>query len=294
MMSEQITGYPAGVGQAAEQLLAWYRDAGVDETLVDYPIDRFVATDNARTAVITVPRQSEVPLSSSLTPTPRVGLMPNAGAVLNPLSKTEDAADLQTRAAAGGAPDLAALRECLARFEGCGLKQTAMSLVFGDGNPNADVMFIGEAPGADEDREGRPFVGVSGQLLDRMMASIGLDRDTAYITNILPWRPPGNRQPTPGEIAACLPFIQRHIQLVAPKVLVLVGGTSAKTLLGRKEGIMRLRGRWRSYQPEQRTGSESQLIPTIATFHPAFLLRTPAQKANAWRDLLMVKQKLLN
>jgi DNA polymerase len=168
-----------------------------------------------------------------------------------------------------------------------------MTLVFGDGNPNADVMFIGEAPGADEDREGRPFVGVSGQLLDRMIASIGLDRDSAYITNILPWRPPGNRQPTPGEVAACLPFIQRHIQLVAPKVLVLVGGTSAKTLLGRKEGIMRLRGRWLAYQPEQRTGFESEPIPTLATFHPAFLLRTPGQKANAWRDLLMVKQKLV-
>jgi uracil-DNA glycosylase family 4 len=279
-MSEQITGYPAGARQAVEQLLAWYRDAGVDETLVDYPINRFVTTDNARTAAITVPRQSEAGVSSSSTPPPRAGLMPNAGTILNPLSKTQDACDL------------AALRESLARFEGCGLKHTAMNLVFGDGNPNADVMFIGEAPGADEDREGRPFVGVSGQLLDRMMASIGLDRGSAYITNILPWRPPGNRQPTPGEVAACLPFIQRHIQLVAPKLLVLVGGTSAKTLLGRKEGIMRLRGRWLAYQPEQRIGSKSEPIPTIATFHPAFLLSAPAQKANAWSDLLMVKQKL--
>ena len=292
-MSEQITGYPAGAGQAVEQLLAWYRDGGVDETLVDYPIDRFAVTDNARTAVITVPRQSEPAVSSSSTSTPRAGLMPDAGAVLNPLSNTQDAPGLQARTAAGGVRDLAALRESLARFEGCALKHTAMNLVFGDGNPNADVMFIGEAPGADEDREGRPFVGVSGQLLDRMIASIGLDRDSAYITNILPWRPPGNRQPTPGEVAACLPFIQRHIQLVAPKVLVLVGGTSAKTLLGRKEGIMRLRGRWLAYQPEQHTGFESEPIPTLATFHPAFLLRTPGQKANAWRDLLMVKQKLV-
>ena len=292
-MSEQITGRLAGAGQAVEQLLTWYRDAGVDETLVDYPIDRFAATDLARTAAIAVSRQSEAVVSSSSTPPPRAGLMPDAGAVPNLLSSAEDAPDLQAREAAGGATDLAALRESLTRFEGCALKHTAMTLVFGDGNPNADVMFIGEAPGADEDREGRPFVGVSGQLLDRMMASIGLDRGSVYITNILPWRPPGNRQPTPGEVAACLPFIQRHIQLVAPKVLVLVGGTSAKTLLGRKEGIMRLRGRWLAYQPEQRSGSESEPIPTLAIFHPAFLLRAPAQKANAWRDLLMVKQKLL-
>jgi DNA polymerase len=192
------------------------------------------------------------------------------------------------REIADAAADLATLRTSLAAFEGCPLKHTAKNLVFGDGNPTADVMVIGEAPGADEDREGLPFVGVSGRLLDRMLASIGLDRESAYIANILPWRPPGNREPTPAEVAVCLPFIERHIELVAPRFLVLVGGTAAKTLLGRREGIMRLRGRWLAYRTER---SEAP-IPTLATFHPAFLLRSPAQKANAWRDLLMLKLKL--
>ncbi|MDA1310408.1 MAG: uracil-DNA glycosylase, partial [Proteobacteria bacterium] len=150
-MSEQITGHPAGAGQAVEQLLAWYRDAGVDETLVDHPIDRFAATEHARTAVIAVPRQSEVAAYSSVTPPP-AGQTPNAGAVPNRPVNAQDAPDLQARAAAGGATDLAALRESLERFEGCALKHTAKTLVFADGNPNADVMFIGEAPGADEDR----------------------------------------------------------------------------------------------------------------------------------------------
>ncbi|MBM3571644.1 MAG: uracil-DNA glycosylase, partial [Alphaproteobacteria bacterium] len=165
---------------------------------------------------------------------------------------------------------------------------TATNLVFGDGNPQAGLMLIGEAPGADEDRQGLPFVGVSGQLLDRMLAAIGRDRRSAYITNILPWRPPGNRQPTPAEIALCLPFIQRHIELVAPRVMVLVGGTSAKALLGRAEGIMKLRGRWFEYA----SVGLAQPVAALATYHPAYLLRTPAQKREAWRDLLAVKKKI--
>ena len=178
-----------------------------------------------------------------------------------------------------------ALRAALAAFDGCGLKETASNLVFADGNPDADLMLIGEAPGADEDRRGPPFVGVSGQLLDHMLASIGRDRGSCYITNMLPWRPPGNRQPTAAELAACLPFLRRHIQLAAPRVLVFVGGTSAKTLLARSEGIMRLRGRWYDYAP----GGERAPIPALAIFHPAYLLRSPAQKALAWRDLLTLK-----
>ena len=197
-------------------------------------------------------------------------------------------ADDRGRALADASKDLESLRAALENFEGCGLKKTAKSLVFGDGNPFAEVMFIGEAPGADEDRDGIPFVGVSGKLLDRMIASIGLDRQSVYITNILPWRPPGNREPTRGEIAACLPFICRHIALVDPKILVLVGGTSAKTLLGRKEGIMRLRGRWMPLG----SGKLDRPIPALAMFHPAFLLRSPGQKATAWKDLLMIKAKL--
>jgi uracil-DNA glycosylase len=274
-MSELIVGSAGDAVGGVETLLAWYRDAGVDEVLLERPLDRFAATE--ATKVSTPPR--------SIPADPRVS--PRADARL--ASETRDTApNVQASAVAAAAKDLAELRESLAAFQGCPLKHTAMNLVFGDGNPDAAVMFIGEAPGADEDREGRPFVGVSGRLLDRMMASIGLDRETAYITNILPWRPPGNREPTPAEVAACLPFIQRHIQLVAPRALVLVGGTAAKTLLGRKEGIMRLRGRWLTYGEQ----GDSPPIPALATFHPAFLLRSPAQKSNAWRDLLLVQKKL--
>jgi DNA polymerase len=151
-------------------------------------------------------------------------------------------------------------------------------------------MFIGEAPGADEDRQGLPFVGVSGQLLDRMLKAIGLDRKTnAYISNVLFWRPPGNRSPTPAEISACLPFVERHIELLDPAVLVLVGGIAAKTMLARQEGIMRLRGRWFTYQ----TPRMSRPIPVIATYHPAYLLRSPGQKREAWRDMLEIKAKIL-
>jgi uracil-DNA glycosylase len=278
-----MAGQSTGTEQAVENLLAWYRDAGVDEVLVDDPLDRFEAakvdTDTgpvARDQVSPdlVSAKSSAPITSS-------SARPDAATPLVSNGAAENIANAAT--------DLAALRESLAAFDGCPLKHTAKNLVFGDGDPKADVMFIGEAPGADEDREGRPFVGVSGRLLDKMMASIGLDRDSAYITNILPWRPPGNRDPTPPEVAACLPFIKKHIQLVSPKVVVLVGGTSAKTLLGRKEGIMRLRGRWLAYKTEEMVDP----IPALATFHPAFLLRSAAQKGNAWRDLLMVKSKLM-
>jgi DNA polymerase len=160
--------------------------------------------------------------------------------------------------------------------------------VFADGNPAAKVMVIGEAPGADEDRAGLPFVGVSGQLLDRMLACIGLDRATAYITNVIFWRPPGNRQPTPAEIAACLPFVERHIELVSPELLVLVGGASAKTILARGEGITKLRGRWHDYE----SAGMSRPIPAMPTYHPAFLLRQPVLKRDAWRDLLAIQERL--
>jgi DNA polymerase len=192
-------------------------------------------------------------------------------------------------ALAAAANSLPELRDALARFDGCALKRTATNLVFADGNPAARVMFIGEAPGADEDRQGLPFVGVSGQLLDRMLAAIGLSRKTnAYISNVLFWRPPGNRSPTPAEIAACLPFVERHVELLDPAVLVLVGGIAAKTMLARSEGIMRLRGRWFTYE----TPRMSRPIPTIATYHPAYLLRSPGQKRDAWRDMLEIQAKL--
>lgn len=276
-------GNVISIEAAVDNVFAWYRDAGVDEALLDRPLDRFEATELAKTNALpqSVVRGVVAPdISLQGGGSPR--------SIPHTMSARAPIVDVPAMDIASAAVDLAGLRESLVAFEGCPLKRTAKNLVFGEGSPNARVMFIGEAPGADEDREGRPFVGVSGQLLDRMMASIGLDRDLAYITNILPWRPPGNREPTPAEVTACLPFIKKHIQLVAPSVLVLVGGTAAKTLLTRKEGIMRLRGRWLEYKPVETVDP----IPALATFHPAFLLRSPAQKSNAWRDLLMIKKKL--
>lgn len=177
------------------------------------------------------------------------------------------------------------LRETMLAFESCSLKQSAMNLVFADGNSQAKIMFVGEAPGADEDRQGLPFVGQSGQLLDRMLKAVGLDRTQVYISNIIPWRPPGNRPPTPSEIAVCQPFIQKHIQLVQPKILICLGGVAAKTLLNSSEGIMKLRGKWRDYPL-----CNDKTVKAMATFHPAYLLRSPGQKALVWRDFLMIKE----
>jgi uracil-DNA glycosylase family 4 len=189
---------------------------------------------------------------------------------------------------ASGAESLPALREAMARFEASPLRETATNLVFADGVPESGLMLIGEAPGADEDRLGRPFVGVSGQLLDRMLASVGLVRERDfYITNILPFRPPGNRTPTDAEIALFLPFILRHIELARPRHLVLLGGVAAKSLLRSREGITRLRGRW-----HQVTCGEEQALPALATLHPAYLLRTPLAKREAWNDLLMLRRKI--
>ncbi len=193
---------------------------------------------------------------------------------------------MAAREAAASAETLDALRQSLAGFEGCNLRFTATNLVFADGNPEARVMFVGEAPGMEEDLQGLPFVGRSGQLLDRMLQAIGLDRTSAYIANVVPWRPPGNRTPTPQETEICRPFIHRQIALVDPDVLVLLGGAAAKQLLQTSEGILRLRGKWRSYDTGTRT------IRALATLHPAYLLRQPLQKKLAWRDLLSLKEAL--
>src|SRR5205807_3545573 len=197
-----------------------------------------------------------------------------------------EAAELAARNAAGGAATLEELRAILERFEGCALRATATQLVFGDGNPQARVMFVGEAPGRDEDLAGVPFVGRSGKLLDRMLAAIGLDRTKVYIANVVPWRPPGNRTPTPQETASCLPFTRRQIELVDPDVLVCLGGPSAQTLLNLKDGILKSRGRWFSFHTGKRE------IRAIATLHPAYLLRQPLQKRLAWRDFLAIKKAL--
>lgn len=275
-------------------LLRWHVDAGVDEAVGDVPTDHFKAAPDFKATPDPAARRETAagrarapsgPAPAAPPPEP-----PKRGANV-PLSlESPAAAEGSANLLANEASTLAELRDAMARFEGCSLKHTAMNLVFGDGNPDADVMFVGEAPGADEDREGLPFVGVSGRLLDRMIAAIGLDRTSAYITNILPWRPPGNRKPTTNEVTVCLPFIRRHIALAAPRVLVLVGGTSTSALLGRPEGITRLRGRWLVYRGDDSGGGAE--IPCMAIYHPAYLLRQAALKRDAWRDLLAIQERL--
>jgi DNA polymerase len=269
--------------EAALAALAFQVAAGADEAIGDEPVDWFDEARKQQAAAVAAP--AEKPPVPASAPPPRQAAPPAA-----PRRRIEaensDAAEASAKALAAAAADLDGLRAAMAGFGDCPLKHTAANLVFGAGNPDADIMLIGEAPGADEDRQGVPFVGVSGQLLDKMLASIGLDRESAYITNMLPWRPPGNRKPTPAETMMCLPFIRRHIALVGPKVLVFVGGTAASTLLQRSEGITKLRGRWLEYL------DGDLAIPAMAIFHPAYLLRQPALKELAWRDLITVKQKL--
>jgi uracil-DNA glycosylase family 4 len=275
-------------------LLAFYVEAGVDAVLDEAPVNRF-------TAAAAEPRSAQAPAGDPpLSPpqAPRTRLPPSRPGDLTPDMRSRplptnlgvppapDAAIMAARHAAAGATSLDVLRAMLERFEGCGLRLTAKRLVFADGNPQARVMFVGEAPGREEDIEGLPFVGRSGQLLDRMMAAIGLDRTTAYIANIIPWRPPGNRTPTPQESQICLPFIKRQIELADPDILVCLGGPSAAALLGTTEGIRKSRGRWRVYH----TGTRE--IRAIATFHPAYLLRTPLEKRFAWRDFQAIRAAL--
>ncbi|MEO0980302.1 MAG: uracil-DNA glycosylase, partial [Pseudomonadota bacterium] len=187
---------------------------------------------------------------------------------------------------AASAASLSDLKACLETFDGCNLKMTAKTLVFGDGNPQARLMLVGEAPGRDEDLQGKPFVGRSGQLLDRMLAAIGVDREAAYIANVVPWRPPGNRTPTPQETEICKPFIKRQIELVNPDVLVFLGAASAKNLLGVQDGIRKMRGRWMNYTLQGRE------IAAVATYHPAYLLRSPLEKRLSWRDFLSIQSRL--
>jgi DNA polymerase len=192
------------------------------------------------------------------------------------------------RALAGSCATLAELKAALENFEGCELKRYATNTVFADGNPLARIMLIGEAPGRDEDEQGLPFVGRAGKLLDLMLGSIGLDRSKVYITNVLNWRPPQNREPSAEEAAACLPFLHRHIELLDPALIVLLGGVSLRHVLGLSEGILRARGRWQMYQ----SGTLGRAIPVIPTLHPAYLLRQPAAKRLAWRDFLTISERI--
>lgn len=284
-------------------MLIWQVEAGADEAIEAAPIDRYKSSTAAPQPATppkafapplkSAPAQlSEAPLATpTLTPAPvRAHTRPASARLATPApGPAVSSAAAGARELANAATTLEELVEALAAFDGCALKKTATNLVFGDGNPTARVMFVGEAPGADEDRAGKPFVGVSGQLLDRMVGWIGLDRTRFYITNIIYWRPPGNRTPTSDEVAACQPFIARHIELVAPALLVTVGGPSTEALLHRGEGISRSHGRWYDYQ----TPGMAAPIPAMPIFHPAFLLRAAAQKRSAWRDLLKLEQKMV-
>ncbi|KRE24800.1 DNA polymerase [Bosea sp. Root483D1] len=257
---------------SAAELIAWYAEMGVTEALDETPHDHFAAA----------PEPARQPVARLVPAPQQAARRPvDAAAATSP-----DEAALSARALARAATTLDELKVALASFEGCPLKATAKNLVFADGNPAGKVMVVGEAPGADEDRAGLPFVGRSGQLLDRMLGAIGLTRqEHVYIANTVPWRPPGNRTPTLQEVAICLPFIQRQIELVDPDILVCIGAPSAQALLG-VTGILASRGRWMEYDTGKR------MIRAIPTLHPAYLLRQPLQKRLAWRDLRALKAAL--
>jgi uracil-DNA glycosylase family 4 len=270
----------------ARELLAFYRDAGADALLGEEAVDRMA--DEKPPAPLEVDPAARASPDPSPNRPARTGPSPTAenGSRAPAAPPPPEVAAMAAREAAVSAQDLDELRALLENFQGCGLRATATQLVFADGNPQARVMFVGEAPGYEEDISGRPFVGRSGKLLDRMMEAIGLDRTKAYIANVVPWRPPGNRTPTPQETAICLPFIRRQIGLADPDILVCLGQPATQTLLGIREGITKTRGRWFKYD----TGTRE--IRAMATLHPAYLLRQPLQKRLAWRDFLALKKAL--
>ena len=248
--------------------LNWLVEAGADEALADAPVNRLVAR----------------PAAPSM-PSPPARPTAPAHAAAAPVIESDAIGAAQ--AGAARATTLEELKAAVEAFDGCSLKHTATNTVFADGVATGGIMLIGEAPGRDEDRVGKPFVGRAGQLLDKMLASIGLDRRTnAYITNVINWRPPDNRDPTPEEAAACLPFLRRHIELAQPRVMILLGAVAARHVVGLNEGIMKLRGRWLEYRVGDR------MVPLMPTLHPAYLLRQPAHKNLAWRDLQAVATKM--
>jgi DNA polymerase len=260
-------------------LLRWYLEAGVDEAILENPVNRYranVTAQETRRSTQAAPGAAAA-LPSPPTPTARTaGWTDSARAVENAFAVAQRASSLDE------------LRAALASFAECPLSRTATNLVFGDGCTTARMVLIGEAPGAEEDRQGIPFVGPSGRLLDRMLASIDLTRTEVFISNTIFWRPPGNRSPTSSEVATCMPFVERMLELIDPEILVALGGPAANALLGQAESVGRLRGRWFSFQ----TPRMARPIPATAIFHPAYLLRSPAQKRLAWRDLLAIKKRI--
>ncbi len=268
-------------------LLRWYADAGVDEAIEETALDRYALTAAlmARPAATTA---TTTPPPASTPPPPRTAVRepPMTAPSRVPLESPQLVED--ARAAAASASSLAELEAAIRAFEGCSLKRLAKNTVFADGAVDAPVMVVGEAPGEDEDRQGKPFVGVSGRLMDRMFAAIELTRERdVYITNILNWRPPGNRTPNLSDVAICVAFARRHIELKRPRLLVLAGGVPAKSLLETETGITRLRGRWFEY-----TLPDGTRIPAMPMFHPAYLLRSPGGKRQSWIDLLNIRDRL--
>jgi DNA polymerase len=259
--------------------LAWLLDAGADEALQDNPVDRFSAPKAAAPPAQALRSAAEVvrPKTDFSKP-PAAKAAPPAGDTDSIGRATEIAASCNS---------LAELKAALEAFEGSALKKLATNTVFADGTPDYRIMLIGEAPGREEDLAGLPFVGRAGKLLDKMLAAIGLDRKkNAYITNVINWRPPENRDPSPEEAAICLPFLRRHIELVAPEIIVVLGAVAARHVMGRTDGIMRLRGKWLEYYVNGR------MIPVMPTLHPAYLLRRAIDKKLAWRDLLEIDEKI--
>ena len=280
--------------QSKDELLSalkWQADMGIDCALRDTAIGLYAADmaqtpdsapDSASTSISALPPSktpSVTALADTMPSTPHT-FGDDASRNALPCARSGDLSALQT---------LEDLKSALQAFDGCVLKKTASNLVFADGNPAADIMLIGEAPGRDEDRMGLPFVGAAGQLLDRMLKSIGMDRQNVYITNILPWRPPGNRTPTPEETQLLWPFLRRHIQLKAPKIIFALGGSSAKLLLNTQTGILKLRGQMQEIDFSD-AGDGSLLIPVLPSLHPAYLLRAPNMKKQAFLDLLHLQQ----
>ena len=267
-------------------LLRFYAEAGYDEAIEEASVNRFAEQQQRARQTAAAPARPAPAKPTREAPGPAPARPASRPAMPAAIPDEEQAQ--RARALAREARTLDELREIMARFDGCNLKFTAKNLVFADGNPKADLMLVGEAPGRDEDIEGLPFVGRSGQLLDRILAAIGRDRTSVYIANVIPWRPPGNREPSPLETEICRPFIERQIELASPKVLVTLGNPSTKLLLKAQTGIMRMRGTWQRYATI--SGAE---IPAMPTLHPAYLLRNPAHKRLAWRDFLEVKSRLM-
>ena len=275
------------------ELLLWYKHAGIDLALVDEPVDQFSQHKKealSRTGVTSQtsgvinkrPNPESADLSTLATHSIQMNPDQASGAAM-----PDKNAVIAAREKAQAAGTIKELQEVLAEFRGCNLHLSAKNLVFADGNPDADIMLIGDAPGRDEDIHGLPFVGHSGRLLDSMLAAIKLNRENTYLTNAIPWRPPGNRTPTHQEIEICRPFIERHIELVNPNLIILLGGAAAKILLNSNQGIVKLRGRWSSYELADRQ------IDTMPIFHPANLLSQPLQKQMVWQDLLKIRKKIL-